>query len=62
MVEIRIKPYAQQAAEKQRRAELRKTYQRNQVFGVLIIAAVIAGYWLILTHRAWIFPPGWWRP
>jgi hypothetical protein len=62
MVEIRIKPHAQQVAEKARREELRKIYRRNQVFGLLIMAAAIVTYWLFHTKRAWIFPPGWWRP
>jgi hypothetical protein len=62
MVEVRIKPYAQQVAEKVRREELRKIYRRNQVFGLLIVAVAIVTYWLFNTNRAWIFPSGWWRP
>jgi len=62
MTEIRINPNAQPAAEDARRAEQRRLYRRNQVFGLLIVAAVIVAWWLFHTNPAWIFPPGWWRP
>ena len=62
MVERRIKPHLQQVAEDSRRAEQRRLYRRNQVFGLLIVAAVIVAWWLFHTNPKWIFPPGWWRP
>jgi len=62
MVERRIKPYQEQVAEEARRAEQTRVYQRNQVFGVLIIVAVIIVWTLFHTNPKWIFPPGWWRP
>ena len=62
MVERRIKPHLQQAAEDERRAGQRRLYRRNQVFGLLIVAAVILAWWLFHTNPRWIFPPGWWRP
>jgi len=62
MVERRIKPHLQQVAEDARRAEQRRLYRRNQVFGLLIVAAVIVAWWLFHTNPRWIFPPGWWRP
>jgi len=62
MTEIRIKPYDQQVADDARRAEQRRLYRRNQVFGLLIVAAVIVTWWLFHTNPAWIFPHGWWRP
>jgi hypothetical protein len=61
MVEIRIKPHLQQVAEAERREQQRRVYRRNQVFGLLMVAAVILAWWLFHTNRAWIFPPGWWR-
>ena len=61
MVETRIKPYLQQAAETARRREQRRIYHRNQVFGLLIVAALILVWWLFHTNSKWIFPPGWWR-
>jgi hypothetical protein len=61
MVETRIKPYDQQQAEKARREELRRVYRRNQVFGLLLVAAAICAWWLLHTNPRWIFPPGWWR-
>ena len=62
MVEPRIKPHLQQAAEDERRADQRRLYLRNQVFGLLIVAVVILAWWLFHTNPAWIFPTGWWRP
>ncbi|WP_109489381.1 hypothetical protein [Occallatibacter savannae] len=62
MVERRIKPYQQQIAEQERREEQRREFRRNQVFGMLIIAATILGWWLLHTNPEWIFPTGWWRP
>jgi hypothetical protein len=62
LVERRIKPYFQQVAEKARRDEQTRFYRRNQVFGVLLVAAAILLWWLFHTNPKWIFPPGWWRP
>jgi hypothetical protein len=62
MVESRIKPFKQQADEQARRGEQRRVFRRNQVFGLLIIAAAILIWRLFHTNSAWIFPTGWWRP
>jgi hypothetical protein len=62
MVQIRIKPYQQQVAEKARRAEQTRVYRRNQVLGLVMVAAAILAWWLFHTNPRWIFPPGWWRP
>lgn len=62
MVERRIKPHLQRVAEDERRAEQRRLYRRNQVFGLLMVVAVIVAWWLFHTNPRWIFPPGWWRP
>jgi ABC-type uncharacterized transport system permease subunit len=62
MIENRIKPHIEQAAERQRRIHQQRLYRRNQVFGLLIIAAAIVVWWLFHTRPGWIFPPGWWRP
>jgi hypothetical protein len=62
MANTRIKPYDQQKAEEARRAELRYAYRRNQIFGVLAIAAAICAWWLLHTNPKWILPVGWWRP
>ena len=62
MVETRIKPYDQQRAEEARRAEQRHAYRRNQVFGLLMVAAAVCAWWLWHTNPHWIFPAGWWRP
>jgi hypothetical protein len=62
MVKHRIKPYQQQVAEHERREIQRRAFRRNQVFGLLIIAAGILVWWLFHTNPKWIFPTGWWRP
>ncbi len=62
MVETRIKPYREQVAEEARRPNRRGSYRRNQVFGLLLVAAAILIWWLFHTNPKWIFPPGWWRP
>jgi hypothetical protein len=62
MVLTRIKPYFQEVAEKARRREQLRVYQRNQVFGLLLVALAILLFWLLRTNPRWIFPPGWWRP
>jgi len=61
MPQSRIKPHFEQAAEQARRAEQSRVYRRNQVFGLLMVAAAILIWWLLHTNPQWIFPPGWWR-
>jgi len=62
MVETRIKPYFEQVAEEERRAEQTRAYRRNQALGLLLVAAAIVAWWLFHTNPQWIFPSGWWRP
>jgi len=62
MVQTRIKPFSQQAAEQAKRDEQRRAFRRNQVYGLLIMVAAIVLWRLFHTNPAWIFPPGWWRP
>ena len=61
MSPFRIKPYLQQQAEQEARDRQRQLVRRNQVFGLLIIAALICAWWLFHTNPKWIFPTGWWR-
>jgi len=61
MVETRIKPHFQQAAEAARRREQTRVYRRNMIFGLLLVAAAILVSWLVRTNPKWIFPQGWWR-
>jgi hypothetical protein len=51
----------QQAGKDARDAQLR-AFRRNQIFGLLILAAAICAWWLWHTNPKWIFPSGWWRP
>jgi hypothetical protein len=62
MSDTRIKPYLEQQAEEARRAEQRRQFRRNQVFGLVLLAALICLWWLFHANPKWIFPPGWWRP
>jgi hypothetical protein len=62
MVDTRIKPYLQEQAERERRAEQTRVFRRNQLFGLLMVAAAILAWALWRTNPRWIFPPGWWRP
>jgi hypothetical protein len=62
MVQTRIKPYFQEVAEKARRQEQQRVFRRNQVFGLVLVAAAILIFWLLRTNSKWIFPPGWWCP
>jgi uncharacterized membrane protein len=61
MVLSRIKPHDRQVAEAARRDEQRRVFRRNQVFGLLIVAAVIFVWWLVHTKPGWVLPAGWWR-
>jgi hypothetical protein len=62
MVETRIKPHQQQTEGYARRARQRRSFRRNQIFGMLIAAVLVILWTLLRTNRAWIFPTGWWRP
>lgn len=62
MVQTRIKSHREQAAAGERRAAQTRLFRRNQIFGLLLFAAIILVSWLVRTNPKWIFPPGWWRP
>ncbi|HLY42604.1 MAG TPA: hypothetical protein VKR52_15415 [Terracidiphilus sp.] len=62
MVESRIKSYSEQTAERERREAQRRATLCNEVWGMLLLAAIILAWWLVHTNPRWIFPPGWWRP
>jgi len=61
VVERRIKPYFEEQAELERRAEQTRVFRRNQAIGLVIVALTILVFWLFRTNPQWIFPPGWWR-
>ena len=61
MVERRIKPYFEEQADLERRAEQTRVFRRNQAIGLVIVAGSILVFWLFRTDPRWIFPPGWWR-
>lgn len=57
MTETRIKPYQQQLAENERRARQRQIYRRNQVIGIIMLAAGILIWALFHTNPRSISPP-----
>lgn len=61
VVETRIKPYQQQVAERKARDRQSRTFRRNQIIGLVILAGLICLWWLLHTNPKWIFPAGWWR-
>ena len=61
MVDQRIKPHAQQQVGVARRDQQARVFRRNQVFGLLILAAAIILFWLLRAPRGWAFPVGWWH-
>lgn len=44
------------------REALTRAFRRNQVFGLLLIAAAILVWSYFHTNKSWIWTPGWWRP
>jgi hypothetical protein len=56
-----IKSHSEQDTEDARRREHRRLYLRNQIVGLLILAALICAWRLFHTNPKWIFTPGWWR-
>jgi len=61
MVDTRIKPYAEEVAEREARERQAHAFRRNQAFGLIILAGAICLWWLLHTNPRWIFPAGWWR-
>jgi len=61
MVEFHIKPHLQQVAEREARERQLRLFRRNQVIGLVTVAAAVCAWWLVHTHPGWIFTPGWWR-
>jgi hypothetical protein len=61
LVDTRIKPYLAQVDAAARREGQRRRYKRNQIIGLMLIAAAILTWWLFHTNPGWIFPRGWWR-
>ena len=55
-------PQLDQKAADSRRATLLRAFRRNQVFGLLLIAAAILAWSYFHTNKSWIWTPGWWRP
>jgi len=61
LTDTRTKPYLAQADAAARREAQQEAFKRNQIFGLMLVAAAILAWWLYHTNPGWIFPPGWWR-
>jgi hypothetical protein len=61
MVNVRIKTHPQEVEENARRAERRRQFRRNQIFGLPVAGVLVIVWTLLHTNPAWIFPKGWWR-
>ena len=62
MAQGQVKPHEHLVAGEERRADQTRLFRRNQIFGLLLIAAAIFVYWVIHTKPGWVLPAGWWRP
>ena len=60
-METRIRPYLEQKAAEERRADLHRRFARNQALGLVLLAVGVLAWWLMRTNPRWIFPPSWWR-
>ena len=60
-METRIRPYLEQKAAEEQRAEQARRFARNQALGLVLLALGVLGWWLMHTNSSWIFPAGWWR-
>lgn len=61
MVQTRIQPFSEQQAERARRVLQQQLFRRNQILGLVLLAALICLWTLLHTRPGWIFPTGWWR-
>lgn len=60
-MERHIRPYLEQRTAEEHRAAQRRRFARNQVLGLVLLAACVLVWWLMHSNPRWIFPPGWWR-
>jgi hypothetical protein len=57
-----IQPHLDQKQAAARRAAHTHVFRRNQVFGLLIFAAIILAWWYFRANKSWIWTPNWWKP
>jgi hypothetical protein len=62
MMQNRMGAFAPLTETETRRWQQVRRFRRNQIFGVLLVAAAILLAALLRTNPRWIFTPGWWRP
>ena len=59
MVQLRIKPYRQQQAERENRLRQLALFRRNQILGLVLVAACICLWWIVHTKPGWASATGW---
>lgn len=45
----------------ERRAQQQRLFHRNQMLGLLLLAAAVLAWGMLRAPHGWLFPPGWWR-
>ena len=56
-----LKSYETEREGAERRAEQRRLFRRNQMLGLLLVAAAVLAWGMLRAPAGWLFPPGWWR-
>ena len=59
-MKTRIRPYLEQKAAVQKRAERQRRFARNQALGLVLLALCVLAWWLVHANCGWNLPAGWW--
>lgn len=56
-----LKSHQEEREAANRRAEQRQLFRRNQMLGLLLVAAAVLAWGMLRAPKGWLFPPGWWK-
>lgn len=56
-----LKSHQEEREAADRRAEQRQLFRRNQMLGLLLVAAAVLAWGMLRAPKGWLFPPGWWK-
>ena len=56
-----LKNHQEEREAADRRAEQRQLFRRNQMLGLLLVAAAVLAWGMLRAPKGWLFPPGWWK-
>ena len=45
----------------EQRAKQGNLFRRNQMLGLLLVAAAVLAWGMLRAPKGWLFPPGWWK-